>query len=544
MKVLSSAQMREIDRVGIEQNLPLMENAGTAVARFVLEEFPEAHHIQVVCGKGNNGGDGRIAAQRLQEAGKEVEVFDASSEFELTADLVIDAVLGSGFKPPVGGVYLSAIDKINQYGGIVVALDVPSGTDADQVKSSQVRSSEVQSSKVAARADAVITFTAPRPAHVFANLTRGPLAVAAIGIAPAALANVPSELEVITPLDFAPALQARNPDSNKGSYGHVLVIGGARGKAGAPAMAAMAALRAGAGLVTVAVPQTVQATVSGFAPELMTEGLNETDAGSIALNALDYGRLESLLDGKNVVAIGPGLGRHAETAAFVRSLLQRLTDPKCRKSGQAKLCVVLDADGLNAFEGETSMLQGDNITLIVTPHPGEMARLAGLSIAQVQADRINVARKFSDEHKCTVVLKGHRTIICFPSGTHAAEPRLWVNTSGNPGMATGGTGDILTGITAGLLAQAARASSKTGDDNTPTGADDAADNHAETAAAVQAAVYLHGAAGDIAASGWGEGGLMATDLLATLHHAFAAARRSLNSGFTYLQPGRNPDPEL
>lgn len=534
MKVLTTAQMREVDRVGIEQNLPLMDNAGAAVARFVLEEFPEAHHIQVVCGKGNNGGDGRIAAQRLQEAGKEVEVFDASSDFDLTADLVIDAVLGSGFKPPVRGAYLSAMEKINQYDGIVVALDVPSGTDADQVKCSED----------AARADAVITFTAPRPAHVFASLTRGPLAVAAIGIAPAALATIPSELEVITPPDFARALQARNPDSNKGSYGHVLVIGGARGKAGAPAMAAMAALRAGAGLVTVAVPQSVQATVSGFAPELMTEGLNESDAGSIALNALDYGRLESLLEGKNVVAIGPGVGRHPETAAFVRSLLQRLNDLKFRKAGQPKLCVVLDADGLNAFEGETSMLQGDNIRLIVTPHPGEMARLAGLSIAQVQADRINVARKFSDEHKCTVVLKGHRTIICFPSGKPAAESRLWVNTSGNPGMATGGTGDILTGITAGLLAQAARARSKTGGANKATGGDDAADEHAGTATAVKAAVYLHGAAGDIAASGWGQGGLMATDLLATLHHAFATARRSLNSSITYLQPGRSPEPEL
>lgn len=521
MKILTTAQMRELDRAGIEQGLPLMENAGAAVARFVAEEFPEAQRIQVVCGKGNNGGDGRVAAQKLREAGKDVEVFDAASDFQLAAGLVIDAVLGSGFHPPVQDPYAAAIQKINQSNCKVVAVDVPSGTDADQAHQPEG----------AARADAVITFTAPKIAHVFANLTRGPIAVAGIGIPSETLAGIPCEMEVITPADFVEVLQPRDPDSNKGSYGHVLVIGGARGKAGAPAMAAMAALRAGAGLVTVAVPQSVQATVSGFAPELMTEGLAETDAGSIALNALDYGRLESLLEGKNVIAIGPGVGRHPETAEFVRTLLHRLNDSRFQKSN---LRIVLDADGLNAFESQSALLQAGNLPMVLTPHPGEMSRLTGLTVQQVQDDRVNIARSFSGDHNCTVVLKGHKTIICFPKTRtgNAAAPRVWVNTTGNPGMATGGTGDVLTGITAGLLAQSkTRNSASTGDS-------------AALTAAINAAVYLHGLAGDLAASQWGEASLVATDLLTTLPEAFTRARQSIGSNTIYLQNGHGKESEI
>ena len=507
MKILTTAQMRELDRAGIEQGLPLMENAGAAVARFVRDEFPGARRIQVVCGKGNNGGDGRVAAQRLREAGNDVEVIDAASDFQLTAGLVVDAVLGSGFHPPVQGAYAAAIKKINQSNCKVVAVDVPSGTDADQGHPQEG----------AARADAVITFTAPQAAHIFANLTRGPIAVAEIGIPREALAGIMTDLEVLTPAGFSGVLQPREPDSNKGTYGHVLIIGGARGKAGAPAMAAMAALRAGAGLVTVAVPQSVQATVSGFAPEVMTEALAETDAGSIALNALDYGRLESLLAGKNVIAIGPGMGRHPETAEFVRTLLQRLNESRFQKSS---LRIVLDADGLNAFESHPALMQAGSLPLVLTPHPGEMARLTGSTVQQIQKDRVSIAWNFSDDHHCTVVLKGNRTIICFPKAPagDTVGPRAWVNTTGNPGMATGGAGDILTGIAAGLLAQAAGSA-------------------ASLAEASKAAVFLHGRAGDLAAREWGEASLVATDLLVTLPEAFATARRSLNSAIIYLQRG-------
>ena len=511
MKIVSATEMRAIDHASSERfgvpSLTLMENAGTAVAEFVLLNHPRAERVVIFCGKGNNGGDGFVAARRLHERGKKVQVIllakpedlrgDAAVMFSklvggaiavhsgdelnservrsLRADLYLDAVLGTGFKPPVSGMYAEAIALINSTQLPVVAVDIPSGADAD--------ARHLQTG-VIARADAIVTFTAPRPAHVFGSLTSGPTVVAQIGSPPDAIVSE-LNLNVITAPDIVASVAPRPEDSNKGSYGHVLIIGGSLGKAGAAAMAGIAALRAGAGLSTVATAKSVLATVAGFHPELMTESLPETKDGTISSRART--RLQQLAKGKTVVAIGPGISRNAQTAQLVRDLAAKIEIP-----------MVIDADGLNAFEGRSKKLNGKGRTLVITPHPGEMARLAGCTVADVQADRLNVARNFARQHELIVVLKGHRTLVVRPDG------EAWVNTSGNPGMATGGTGDILTGIVAGMIAQQPR----------------------QIFTAVLAAVHLHGMSGDVERGVVGEHSMVATDLLRALPTAFERTRQA------------------
>jgi len=485
-----------------------MENAGGAVADFVSANFAPVKRIGVVCGKGNNGGDGFVVARRLHSAGREVQVLlladpselkgDAAANFPklpvravvarspeelesarqiLDCELLIDAILGTGFRPPVSPLYSHAIALLNQSQARVVAVDIPSGADAD--------ATGAQSGTIA-RADAIVTFTAPRPAHVFASLTGGPVVIAPIGSPDEAITSS-LNLNLTTPADIAHLLKPRPRDSNKGMYGHVLVLGGSVGKAGAAAMAGIAALRAGAGLSTVGTPKSVLPTVAGYHPELMTEALEETEIGSISLRALGYGHVDALAKGMTVLAVGPGISRHSETSEFVRTVVKKFTMP-----------MVLDADGLNAFEGRAAELSGKGRVLVITPHPGEMARLVGTTVPEVQRDRVNVARTFAREHEIIVVLKGDRTLIAHPDGT------VWVNPTGNPGMATGGTGDILTGMMAGLLAQHPK----------------------QALEAVIAAVYLHGLAGNVACEIKGEHSLIATDLLEGLPEAF---RRTIST---------------
>jgi hydroxyethylthiazole kinase-like uncharacterized protein yjeF len=537
MKIVSTSEMREIDmRTSKDFGVPsytLMENAGSAVARFILAEYPRAKSTGVICGKGNNGGDGFVVARRLLEAKREVRTLllcdpkelrgDASAAFQdlldtikslrpstqakpvvalqagdldekdsaavFGADLIVDAILGTGFRPPLQPMYAAAIQKLNSLSAPMVAVDIPSGADADAMRSAnrgEPPNTSGKKSALQARADAVVTFTAPHPAHIFADLTNGPIVIADIG-SPRGAVTSKIGLNLSSPSDFTSLLVPRARDANKGSYGHVVVIGGSRGKAGAAAMAGFAALRAGAGLSTVATPASVLETVASFHPELMTEALPETELGSIASSSLGES-LDSLLKHKTL-AIGPGISRHAETSEFVRSLLQRLDE---------HATVVVDADGLNAFEEHRGMLKGGGLTLVITPHPGEMSRLMGMTIAEIQANRLEVARRFASEHELIVVLKGHRTLTAAPDGT------VWVNPTGNPGMATGGTGDILTGIVAGLLAQFPK----------------------QALEATALAVYLHGLAGDIACEALGENSLVATDLLKFLPEAFARVRNS------------------
>lgn len=537
MKIVSASEMREIDRVTSKDfgvpSMTLMENAGSAVARFILSEYPQAKSIGVICGKGNNGGDGFVVARRMIEAKRDVRTLllcdpkelrgDAAVAFQnlldtinslqpatqvpplvtaqmaeleskgaaeiFGADLIVDAILGTGFRPPLQPLYAAAIQKLNSLVVPTVAVDIPSGANADTMQSTTEGKPQNQSDTapaLQARADAVVTFTAPRPAHVFADLTNGPIVIDGIGSPPQAITSK-LNLNLSTPADFKSLLAPRARDANKGSYGHVVVMGGSLGKAGAAAMAGFAALRAGAGLSTVATPASALKTVASFHPELMTESLPETTLGTIASSA-NSESLDTLLKHKTL-AIGPGISRHPETSEFVRSLLKRI---------DANTSVVVDADALNAFEEHRSMLRGRGLTLVITPHPGEMARLTGMTIPEIQANRLEVARQFAREHELIVVLKGHRTLIAASDGT------VWVNPTGNPGMATGGTGDILTGIVAGLLAQF------------PT----------QALEATALAVYLHGLAGDIASEALGENSLVATDLLKYLPQAFARSRNS------------------
>jgi NAD(P)H-hydrate epimerase len=507
MKIVTAAEMREIDRITSEQHgvpsIQLMESAGRAVAKYALAQFPTANEISVVCGKGNNGGDGLCAARYLREKGKHVRVlllahpaalsedagvmlerlgmepFVATSEEEIRdfhlerSQLILDGMLGTGFRPSLDPFYKAAIYAVNQTQVPVLAIDIPSGAEAD--------AQEVNPWTIVP--EAIVTFTALKPAHVY-QFPRVPTVVRQIG-SPAEIVKSKLGLNAITPADFKVVLAPRDADANKGNFGHVLVLGGSTGKAGAAAMAGMAALRAGAGLVSVAVPKSILPTVAGFAPEIMTIPLQETALGTFSV--LNFENMRALSDGKRALVAGPGAGQDDETKQFIRAFVDRCEMP-----------VVVDADGLNAFAGHVDQLTPIRHPLILTPHPGEMARLIGKTIAEVQANRVEVARTFAKEHGCYLVLKGKNTVVAEPGG------EVWINTTGNPGMATGGTGDILSGILAGLVGQ------------TP-------DHLLE---AVIAGVYLHGLAGDLAAEAIGERGMIATDLLKTLPGAMRRAMQA------------------
>jgi len=531
MEILTAAEMAATDRrTADEFGVPvaeLMENAGTAVARFCLREYAAAERVVVLCGKGNNGGDGMVAARvladdgvsvaavllgrsdevkgeaalalrrlqavegvRVREAADEGQLDDVRREIE-AAELIVDAVLGTGFKP-VGGAGSRLRGMVETVRGIVerseapvVAVDLPSGWDADSAE---------QYVEGAFRADAVVTFTRPKMAHVFGHLTReifGPVVVAGIG-SPDEAARSESGL---TWAGAAKAIAERPRDvnSNKGLYGHVLVVGGSYGMAGAPSMASLAALRTGAGLVTAAVPQCVADTVALIAPELMMRPLWQSSGhrrqehyGVPSEANLGPEHLTELLKGITAIAVGPGLSRRPGAGEFAREFIAKV-----------KLPMVVDADGLNAFDGRAAELNGDGRVMVLTPHPGEMARLAGMTVKEVEGDRIGVARRFATEHKLTLVLKGWRTLVAHPDG------RIAVNTSGNPAMAKGGSGDILTGIVAAMLAQYA-----------------ASGEAEDVVRAVEAAVYLHGLAGDFAALDMDEHTVLATDTVTHLSDAF------------------------
>jgi NAD(P)H-hydrate epimerase len=486
--------------------------------------------VTVLCGKGNNGGDGFVAARVLAGAGKAVRVVllgrgdevkgeaaaalrrlrretssvvldEVGDEAGLKAcglgeaELLVDAVVGTGFKPPLRGLAASLRGIVEGLGVPVVAVDLPSGWGADSM---------AQEAEGAYRADAVVTFTAPKRAHVFGHLTRGtfgPVVVAGIGSPEAAIA---SEAGLTwTGSSKAMAERPRGVNANKGKFGHVLVVGGSWGKAGAPAMASLAAMRTGAGLVTAAVPERIVGAVAAVAPELMVAPLEEGGraahdahlsamkpredgapgvvAGGIALGNLEGERFEALMKGIKVLAVGPGLGSEGDASEFARRLVAQTTVP-----------VVIDADALNAFAGKTELLNGAGRVMVLTPHPGEMGRLAGLTANEVEADRVGLARRFATEHKVTLVLKGWRTLVAHPDGSIA------VNTTGNPSMAKGGSGDILTGIVAAMLAQFPD----------------------DVARAVETAVYLHGLAGDFAAQAMDEHTVLATDTVTHLSDAF------------------------
>jgi len=529
MQVLSAAEMQACDRLTTERfgvpSLELMRAASAAVAAFARQHFPQAKRVTVLCGRGNNGGDGMMAARQLSAPGLEVTTLllgasdglkgDAAQAWQeltgkphgpihivetaddlarhkaaLEADLIFDAVVGTGFKPPLKGLALAALDWLSGSKAPVLAVDLPSGWPADETAAAIATP--------VFPADAVITFTTPKPAHVFGQLTRHwsqPIVVAPIGSPSEAIV---SELNLTWTGSSLSLTQApRAAAANKGNFGHVLVVGGSVGKSGAPAMTALAALRVGAGLVTAAVPEPVLGLVAYIASELMTWPLAANDEGSISEENLAPELAAALTSGKTVLAIGPGLGQIPETIKFTTGLLSA-----------TKIPAVIDADALNmlATEPELLLKLARNRTLVLTPHPGEMARLAEITVAEVQANRLEVAREFAQRNGVTLVLKGWRTLIAHPDG------RVAVNTTGNPGMAKGGSGDLLTGFIAGLLAQ----------------------HPGEPASAVEAAVYLHGLAGDLAVRTADEHTLLATDSLRQLSQAFRFHASGPN-GYLWLQ---------
>jgi ADP-dependent NAD(P)H-hydrate dehydratase / NAD(P)H-hydrate epimerase len=574
MRILTTKQVREAEQEAISRpgmsTLVLMQRAGYAVAQFCLAHFKFAT-VCVVCGKGNNGGDGLVAAESLRRAAEKVSVIilasdvselssDAaamcsrlnlqplwiSSEADLAgeaarealrADLVLDAIVGTGFKPPLRGLAKAAVQAINDALGTVVAVDLPSGVDADGTAPIHENDQDV------VFAHGIITFIAPKPAHVFAELTAGPIAVSEIGVQPVLLSNVaqspgsparvgldfaragvevPSAvssffqfLQVITGQEVGIAFPPRSPDAHKGDFGHVLVIAGSTGKSGAAALAGMAALRTGAGLVTVASPKSVQPLVAGFAPELMTEGLAETAEGTIAIAAGE--KVDKLLEGKDAVVLGPGLSRNQETTEFVRRLVARCSLP-----------LVLDADGLNAFAGRHTELKSGKNFRVLTPHPGEAARLSGSSSKEIQAGRMEHARRLARDTGSCVVLKGRRTIVAGASG------ETWINMTGNAALAKGGSGDVLSGMIGAALAR------RRPNSTNMAAVEKSAPEALHVSAFLQdlcaaAAVHLHGLTADLARDMLHENTVIARDLLENLTEAFRDCDLQRDRELFYLQ---------
>jgi len=528
MKILTAQQMREIDRLTVERcGVPyptLMETAGSRVVEAIIEygEPITKSVFSVFCGKGNNGGDGAVAARVLwmrgaplvcvyifgriaetkgeartnfeivsriyEEERKRAKYFPRLSIQEITeeddaniydgADVVIDALFGTGLTRPAEGLYAKAIESINGYGdaATIVSVDIPSGLPSD---TGQPIGPHVQ-------ADLTVSLSAPKIGNVLAPAAdaNGKLIIASIG-SPAWLIEEQSgsNLHLVEEGQVADWLQAsrRRMDAHKGSVGDVLLIAGSRGKTGAAALSSETILRAGAGLVTVATARSAQSLlVTQARTEVMTEALDETPDGAISQSALD--RALQLAQKRTVIAIGPGLSSSDEsTRAFAREMVEKRTAP-----------MVIDADGLNALAPWPDDLKGsDEAPIIVTPHPGEMARLTGKTNAEIAADRINVAQEFATKRHIITVLKGSRTIIASPGG------EVYINPTGNAGMATAGSGDALTGLVAGLLAQ----------------------RPSEPLEAAIVAVYLHGLAGDLAANRLGMRPLIASDIIANLSEA-------------------------
>ena len=513
MKIVTATQMQVLDRRTITEahipGLTLMENAGAGVVAEMEHAYgPLANkRVTILCGKGNNGGDGLVVARLLRRKRARPSVLllahpkdlqgDASRMYRRfvtaagsasihanpnaervrsqlqSADVAVDAILGTGLSSPVSGAYKAAIDLLNEISAEkqcpVVAVDLPSGIHAD--------TGAVLGAAV--RASLTVTFGLPKVGLYLGEGIdhAGQVCIFDIGIPPAYTGALESRVSLITSARVRQLIPPRLPSAHKGTYGHAGIIAGSIGKSGAAAMAATAALRIGTGLVTVATPASVNPILESKLLEAMTVPMPETEAKTLASSGLE--QLVSFANSRSAVAIGPGLTMHPDTALLIQALVRRLEKP-----------FVLDADGLNAVSHKAAFLDACKTCPILTPHPGEMARLEKTSAQSVNADRIGTAARFAEKHGVILVLKGARTIVARPDGHVAICP------TGNPGMATAGTGDALTGIIVGLLAQQL---------------------HSWDAAC--AGTYLHGLAGDLAAGELGQAGMIAGDLIARIPFA-------------------------
>ncbi len=518
MEILTGEQMRRVDRRAIETlgipGILLMESAGRGVAEALLADFPDARSrgVSILCGKGNNGGDGLVAARFLARSGIVPQVVLLAAAGELSGDaatnlraalasglvvleapdetawaalpsspsprgpIVLDALLGTGVRGGARGLVARVIADLNRSGATVVSVDLPSGLDAD---STRVEGPAVQAAR---------TYTLCRPkiplAIEPASRLCGAWRVVPIGIPDAAVAEEKPDLEWLDAAAVRGVLAPREASTHKGTYGHLLAVAGSKGKAGAAVLVARAALRSGVGLVTAATPASTLPVVAAQQAEVMTEPLEETASGAVAATAAE--RVLALLDTRDALALGPGLGTEEAAREMVLAVLARRARP-----------AVVDADALNvlaASGGEALRAAGSSSApWVLTPHPGEAARLLGATVKAIQSDRLTAARRLAELSGAVVVLKGHRTVIAAPGG------RASINSSGNPGMATAGSGDVLTGIVGALLARGL-----------------------DPLEASRVAVFAHGDAGDRAAARRGQEGMIAADLLEELPAALVA----------------------
>jgi len=510
MRILNAAQMREADRHTIEEigipSLVLMENAGRQVvaAMEAAYESELGGRVGVLCGRGNNGGDGFVVARTLIQRGVDTALFVIGSVADIRGDartnldilgrlgitvveisdeqtwelhfseisqctLLVDAIFGTGLTSALGGMMETVVADINASSIPIVSIDLPSGMSAN---TPHLVGDCIDASMTVTLAAAKLPLVLP-PGETHA----GDVVIADIGIPSEVLEGLDGpRIELLTPEQVRMLVEPRAPESHKGDFGRVTIVAGSRGKTGAAHLAAAGALRSGAGLVTVATPVSCLPILASMAFEIMTEPLAEASNGTVVAAAIDA-VIEFQHD---VIACGPGLGRGPAVAEFVRALLDRSTVP-----------LVLDADALTVLADDPAGLVGkEERSVIITPHPGEMARLIGVSVDEVQTNRIQVAADFAATRRLYVVLKGHRTIIATPEG------RVFINPTGNAGMASGGTGDVLTGMIAAWLAQLLDAE-----------------------AACRLAVFLHGVAGDLAEGSHGQIAMTATDLVARLGDA-------------------------
>jgi ADP-dependent NAD(P)H-hydrate dehydratase / NAD(P)H-hydrate epimerase len=510
MKLVTAREMRELDRRAIEEvgipSLVLMENAGRTTYQVLRREFPElAGPVAVVAGRGNNGGDGLVVARYLAQAGQPVTVFLVGSKAEVRGDarinleialrhnlevteilgeedlnlplhrlaragLIVDALLGTGLNSEVQGVMRTLIEKINHLRAPVLSVDLPSGLDADTGRPLGA----------AVAATVTVTYGWPKLGQVLppGRDLVGRLWLVDISLPPDLSRELP--LELAEAEDLRGLLPPRAFSSHKGTFGHLVVLAGSAGKTGAATLAAEGGLRAGAGLVTAGIPASLNDILEMKLTEAMTLPLPEAK-GARALGREALAPLQEFLADKSALALGPGLGTHPETQELVRRLVQELPVP-----------MVIDADGLNALATDPSCLQGAAGPRLLTPHPGEMARLLGGTAQEIQARRLEAAREAAARFQAVVVLKGAQTVVAAPDGRRSLNP------TGNPALASGGTGDVLTGLIGGFLAQ-----------------------RLSPWDAARLGVYLHGLAADYLVVEHRLTSLIAGDLLAVLPEVLA-----------------------
>ena len=516
MRLVKSSEIQEMDRITIEEmgipGVVLMENAARGATRAFLDHFdpPVGSYALILCGRGNNGGDGYAIARYLHQEKLRVTVivlaetakirgdallnlevikrmglniieaasrdgWNRTSELISTCDYIIDGILGTGLNAPVGGVYAEIIDAINRSQKSVMAIDIPSGLNAD---TGQVMG-------VAVRADLTVTFGFPKAGQLVypgAELV-GRLVRINIGIPNEVADRIPSAFRLIGPEDFLDLLAGGGQDIHKGNRGHLLILAGSTGKTGAASLTALGALRGGAGLVTLGTPASLNAILEEKVTEAMTVPLPDTSEGSLSLQAEE--QIVGLMEGKSAVAIGPGLSTNRETTALVRRIISRCPLP-----------MVIDADGLNALAGDISVIEKCRGRAILTPHPGEMGRLSGLRNMEVQRDRLGNASRFARQHGCILVLKGARTVVAQPEGP------TYINPTGNPALSSGGSGDVLTGLIGGYLARGWPG-----------------------AKAALAGVFLHGLAADFLGETMGQAGILAGELPGVIPPLMASLAR-------------------